>query len=78
MTCTEYNYMLNQPESPAIRAETNTANTRVLIKDFGTRIVKLDLLRSYDPAHTTHLPSRSDTIKKAIEFDNTMCIIVVT
>ena len=36
------------------RAETNTANTRVFIKDFGTWIVKLVLeytLRSHDQAH---------------------------
>ena len=43
----------------------------VLVKDLGTRIVKLVLecsLRSHDPAHMMHLPSGSDTMK-AIEFD---------
>ena len=52
-------------------AETNTTNTRVLVKDFGTRIVKLVLeysLRSHEPAHMVHFPSGSDTMK-AIEFD---------
>ena len=37
-----------------IKAKTNTANTRVLVKDFGTQIVKLALkylLRSHDQAH---------------------------
>ena len=68
------------------RAETNTSNTQVLVKDFGTQIVKLVyeyLLRSHD---LVHLPSASDTMK-AIEFYwrntnistfNTVCIIFVT
>ena len=53
------------------RAKTNTANTQVLVKDFGTWIVKLVLeysLRSHDPAHMMHLSSESDTMKAA-EFD---------
>ena len=73
-----------------IRAETNT---QVLVKDFGTRIVKLILkysLRLHDPAHMMYLQSGSDAMK-AIEFDwhnfllgtltsvyfNTVCVLLL-
>ena len=47
------------------RAETNTANTQILVKDFGNRIVKLVLeysLRSHEPAHIMFLSKVSDTV----------------
>ena len=46
------------------RAESTNANTRVFVKDFGIRIVKLVLeysLRSCDPTHMIFLPPMNDT-----------------
>ena len=55
----------------ASRTDRYAANTRILVKDFGTQIVKLVLehsLRSHDPVHMIHFPSGSG-IMKAIELD---------
>jgi len=50
---------------------TNAANTKVLVKDFSTKVVKLVLkclLRSHDPAHMMNLSPSNDT-KESTEFD---------
>ena len=61
-TQTTHTRYINDEEN---RADTNSANTRVLVKDFGIRIAKLVLeysLRSHNPAHMMFLAPVSDTI----------------